>query len=286
MTHSRVLHNFVKPPIHGWMLTLLRERLPSDLAHDQLEVIYDRLARWSSFWLEHRVGVGRSLTAYHHGNDSGWDNSTVFDADRVVETADLATFLRLQLDVLAGLAAELGRPAEAAQWAASAARIGAGMQAQLWEGDRFVSVAPLTGRRSRSDSLLTALPIVAATSLPQEVAAALSAQVQRLLTDHGPATEPVGSSQYESDGYWRGPIWAPSTFIVEYGRRQAGYPAVADELSARFRHLCERSGFAENFDAVTGAGLRDRAYTWTAAVYLLFAGDHVARTSAPPGALA
>ncbi len=284
VTHSRVLHNFVKPPIHGWMLALLRDRLPADLGHEQLEVIYDRLASWSSFWLEHRVGAGRSLPAYHHGNDSGWDNSTVFDADRVVETADLATFLRLQLDVLAGLATELGRPGDAARWSELAGRIGADLLAQLWEGDRFVSVAPLTGRRSRSDSLLTALPIVAAASLPVEVAAALSAQVQGLLTDHGPATEPVGSPQYEPDGYWRGPIWAPSTFIVEYGLRQAGYPAVADELSARFRHLCERSGFAENFDAVTGAGLRDRAYTWTAAVYLLFAADHVARTSSAPPA--
>jgi hypothetical protein len=49
-------------------------------------------------------------------------------------------------------------------------------------------------------------------------------------------------------------------------------------VSARFRALCERSGFAENFDALTGEGLRDRAYTWTAAVYLLLAGEHVART--------
>ena len=40
---------------------------------------------------------------------------------------------------------------------------------------------------------------------------------------------------------------------------------LADEISDRFRALCEQSGFAENFDALTGQGLRDRAYTWTAA---------------------
>jgi hypothetical protein len=27
---------------------------------------------------------------------------------------------------------------------------------------------------------------------------------------------------------------------------------------------------AENFDALTGAGLRDRAFAWTSAVYLVF----------------
>jgi hypothetical protein len=40
--------------------------------------------------------------------------------------------------------------------------------------------------------------------------------------------------------------------------------------------LCEKSGFAENFDAETGTGLRDRAYTWTASSYLIFAASYEA----------
>jgi len=36
-------------------------------------------------------------------------------------------------------------------------------------------------------------------------------------------------------------------------------------------------GFAENFNALTGTGLRDRAYTWTAAGYLLLAEAHELR---------
>ncbi|MDX2716923.1 hypothetical protein PV385_34750, partial [Streptomyces stelliscabiei] len=51
--------------------------------------------------------------------------------------------------------------------------------------------------------------------------------------------------------------------------------------SARFRTLCETHGFAENFDALTGTGLRDRAYTWTAAAYLLLAEAHALRHDAP-----
>jgi glycogen debranching enzyme len=279
VTHSRVLRNYVKPPIHGWALTLLRRRLPAALDADALSSIYDRLARWSSFWLNHRIGAGRQLPAYHHGNDSGWDNSTAFDADRVIESADLAAFLALQLDVLAGLATELGRDEEAVTWSARAEQLSKEMLAQLWDGDRFVSAAPLTGRRSRSESLLTALPIVAGARLPRDVADALVAQIRGLLTTQGLATEPVESERYEPDGYWRGPIWAPSTFLVENGLRSAGFLDLADEVSARFRALCERSGFAENFDAQTGHGLRDRAYTWTAAVYLILAGEYVGRAS-------
>ena len=36
-----------------------------------------------------------------------------------------------------------------------------------------------------------------------------------------------------------------------------------------------RSGCAENFDALTGAGLRDRAYTWTASVMLVMAHEYL-----------
>ncbi|WP_423739437.1 MGH1-like glycoside hydrolase domain-containing protein [Cryobacterium zongtaii] len=86
------------------------------------------------------------------------------------------------------------------------------------------------------------------------------------------------SAEYEADGYWRGPIWAPSTAIIEDGLRRAGQVGLADLISERFRGLCERSGFAENFDALTGEGLRDRAYTWTASCYLTLAREAEERT--------
>jgi hypothetical protein len=53
--------------------------------------------------------------------------------------------------------------------------------------------------------------------------------------------------------------------------RRAGHHYLADDISGRFRRLCETSGFAESFNADTGAGLRDRAYRWTAAVYPILA---------------
>jgi glycogen debranching enzyme len=244
-----------------------------------LELCYERLARWSTFWLGHRVAPGRTLPSYQHGNDSGWDNSTVFDQDRVVESADLATFLAIQLDVLAELADSLDRPADASGWTAASKRLREAVLTDLWDGDRFTTYAPLSGRRGRAESLLTALPIVAGATLPRDVLDALARQISGLLTDYGPATEPPSSDCYESDGYWRGPIWAPSTLLVEDGLRQGGYADLADDVSARFRRLCEESGFAENFDALSGKGLRDRAYTWTAATYLVLSAEYVQRAS-------
>ena len=275
ITHSEVLRNYVKPPIHGWALRRLRATAERPLSRPELEEIHDRLTAWTRFWLDYRRRPGHALPYYQHGNDSGWDNSTTFDRDRLIESPDLAGFLALQVEVLAELSAELGRPAQ--EWTTARDELIAAMLGQLWTGEEFVAIGALSGQRSTSSSLLNLLPLVLGERLPAEVRSSMVAHLLDHLTDHGPATEPVTSPHYESDGYWRGPIWAPSTALIEDGLRASGFTEVADIVNARFRALCEQSGFAENFDAVSGAGLRDRAYTWTAAVYLMFAADFVRR---------
>ncbi|MET9250101.1 hypothetical protein [Nonomuraea sp. NPDC003709] len=267
VTHSEILYNFVKPPIHGWALRHLP--LPPDPAET-----YRLLERWTTFWLDARRAPGRTLPHYQHGNDSGWDNATTFDPERVVETADLAAFLVLQLRELARLAPD---PGTSARWSTQADRMRDALLAELWDGEKFVARGALSGRTWSSSSLLDLMPIVLGEELPHPVRAALAARIERHLTAFGPATELPGSPHYLDDGYWRGPIWAPSTVLIEDGLRRAGYPDLADEISARFRALCEASGFAENFDARTGEGLRDRAYTWTASAYLHLAAAHERR---------
>lgn len=277
IAHSEILYNFVKPPIHGWALMRLRERLPRDLTGVELAEIYERLAKWTRFWLDYRTIAGHELPYYQHGNDSGWDNSTTFDRDRLIESPDLAAFLMIQLDVLAGLADELLLEA-AADWLREKDRIRTALLHQLHDGEGFVAVGAISGAVGKRTSLLNLLPILAGDMLPNDIADLLAAGIREHLTEWGPATQELDTPEYESDGYWRGPIWAPSTMIIEDGLRRSGYRDLADAVSARFRALCERSGFAENFDALTGAGLRDRAYTWTASVYLILAHDTVRRS--------
>jgi glycogen debranching enzyme len=279
VTHSEVLYNFVKPPVHGWAWRRLRDLgLPASISRADLAETYRRLARWTDFWLDARRVPGHDLPHYQHGNDSGWDNSTTFDGDRVVESADLAAFLVLQLRCLAGLAAELGEPP--ARWLDTADRILDAMTRDLWNGERFDSRAATTGQRRPGTSLLDLMPIVLGAALPATIADALAVGIEEHLTTHGLATEPVGSPHYAADGYWRGPIWAPSTVLIEDGLRRAGHVRLADDISHRFRALCEKFGFAENFDAETGTGLRDRAYTWTASAYLILAAAHESRRTA------
>ncbi|WP_181804718.1 amylo-alpha-1,6-glucosidase [Streptomyces shenzhenensis] len=280
VTHSEVLYNFVKPPVHGWAFGRLRRGLPGPLDRAELTEVYERLERWTGFWLTARRVPGAALPYYQHGNDSGWDNATTFAARRVVVTADLAAFLVLQLRQLAELAAELGKRDAVTRWTRTAEEIQAALLDQLWTGDRFVARSADTGETWSSASLLDLMPIVLGEHLPAEVGSVLADHIKAHLTPYGLATELPGSPHYLADGYWRGPIWAPATVLIEDGLRRAGHQRLADDISARFRALCETHGFAENFDALTGTGLRDRAYTWTAGSYLLLARDHHLRADA------
>ncbi|WP_158847593.1 amylo-alpha-1,6-glucosidase [Saccharothrix deserti] len=272
ITHAEVLHNFVKPPIHGWAVNRLRERLPGGLPATELPRLYRQLEAWTTFWLDHRRAPGEPFPHYEHGNDSGWDNSTVFHEQRLVQTADLAAFLVVQMRELTRLAWEIGDEAAATRWTREADTMLAAMVDRLWNGSEFTSRA-VDGAPRTTASLLDLVPIILGAQLPADVHAKVAAGVARHLTPVGLATELPDSPFYEADGYWRGPVWAPSTVLVEDGLRRGGAVSLADQVSARFRAVCEKSGFAENFDALTGQGLRDRAYTWTASAYLLLAGE-------------
>ena len=278
ITHSEVLYNYVKPPIHGWAWAKLRERLARPLTEDEMFAGYTRLSRWSRFWLDYRTTPGRELPFYQHGNDSGWDNSTTFDHDRVIEAPDLAAFLVVQLDVLADLADELGT-GEGDAWRAERDRVEGALLRDLLDDEGFFAVGALSGMVSKRSSLLNLLPVLASDRFASDVSEALAARIAAHLTPWGPATQLLETPEYEDDGYWRGPIWAPSTMLIEEGLRRGGHAELADTINERFRALCEKSGFAENFDARTGAGLRDRAYTWTASVYLVFAHEHTLRAA-------
>ena len=269
------LTTFVKPPIHGWILTRMID-FAGDLPTDRLEQAYTKLSKWTDWWFTYRQPDGDGLPVYWHGNDSGWDNGTVFDVPLPLKAADLAAFLIVQMDALAGFADQLGRTDEAAQWRERADTTLAALIDKLWDGEKFRCISTVTRQPANpSDSVFSCLPILLGNRLPEPIRDALVADIQRHATEWGPATEHPESPVYEPDGYWRGPIWAPSTMILIDGLRAAGETDLARDLAQRFCRLCDQSGFAENFDAVTGAPLRDRGYTWTSSVFLVLANKYL-----------
>ncbi|MBQ1104436.1 hypothetical protein KBY46_00665 [Streptomyces sp. 404i] len=155
-----------QPPIRGWAFGHLRHRLTEGAGPARLADAYDKLSRWTEFWLTARRSPGAALPHYQHGNDSGWDNATTFDPERVVVTADLAALLVLQLRALADWAQELGRLDDALRWTREADRTQAPMFDELWDDGRFVARSADGGTTWGGSSLLDLMPMVRGSTCP------------------------------------------------------------------------------------------------------------------------
>jgi putative isomerase len=269
------VYGFTKPPIQGWAIRKLVEMLGVKRCFPYLEQIYKPLGHLVDWWYEQRDFDADGMPQYHHGNDSGWDNATVFDQGCPTEGADLAAYLVHQCETLAFIASILGRDKAAERWKERASQqLSALLQKGLRNGHFF---APLNGRADApaSLSLLNYMPLILGRRLPAELTASLIKDLEPdgpFLTDWGLASESPLSPKYQADGYWRGPIWAPSTYLIFDGLLDAGYPDLARLVAERFCDLCAHDpGFWENYDAHTGKGLRCPGYSWTAAVFILLA---------------
>lgn len=273
ISEGTTLRGYVKPPIHGWTLRKIIEKVNPSV--EQLEEAYYRISKWTNWWLTRRDRNGNGLCEYDHGNDSGWDNSTVFLDLPPTETPDLATFISIQADVLADIATRLNKPKmEIEAWKAISEQQIKDMLNILFDKDgKPMSRQAYSGKTSYPETLLLRVPILLGDKLPTIIRDGLLNDLKsdKFLTNWGFATESPASPYYVSDGYWRGPIWAPSTYIIYEGLKACGENELAKKIAIQFCKMCAKSGFAENFDAQTGEGLRDRAYTWTAAVFLLLA---------------
>lgn len=264
-----IQYNFNKPPIHGWAISEMLRRFREPVEKETIESLYATLSRQTEWWLKHRRLADQNLPYYLHGNDSGWDNSTMFDRGVPLIAPDLAAFLVLQMDVLVAFAEDLGRPEEQEQWRKDADRLLQALVDELWQGNHFIARLARDNSEVPSMSLVPCVPILLGKRLPESLRRALASQIEGFLTEWGLATEHPESDEYKADGYWRGPIWAPSTYIIVCGLEKSGFHELATSISERFCRLCAKSGFAENYDALTGEALRDPAYTWTSSVYLL-----------------
>ena len=270
-----IVWNYCKPPVHGWALRRIMEHIT--LSPLQAEEAYNRLSKWTEWWLSCRDYDGDGLCEYNHGNDSGWDNATAFSMLPPVATPELQAFLVIQMDVLAELAQKLRRPADACLWKEKADQLLHRLVSVLFVDDLPVVIRSGSHETVPNDSLLPYVSIVLGPKLPERIRRRMVDVLagEKFRTSHGFATESPKSRHYRSDGYWRGPIWAPSTMLLLDGLSRCGETALVRKIAAQFANMVTVSGFAENFDAVTGEGLRDRSYTWTASAFLAMTHDYL-----------
>ncbi|MDR7238518.1 amylo-alpha-1,6-glucosidase [Neobacillus drentensis] len=270
VNNRSALWNFTKPPIHGWTLSRMWEQ-NDFVTEEKLKEVYQPLEKWTKWWLTFQDSDQDGIPQYNHGNDSGWDNSTIFHKGTPVESPDLSSFLVLQMEVLAEIACKLGKNDDARKWMDESQALLDRMLDHFWNGERFVAKRSGTHEIIESDSLVLYVPLILGNRLPPEILNKLAEDIKTkgFLTEFGLATEQPDSPFYREDGYWRGPIWAPTTMLLTDGLLSSGNKDLAFEVAEKFCSMAAKSGMAENYNALTGEGLRDPAFTWTSSVFLI-----------------
>ncbi|HIU16094.1 MAG TPA: hypothetical protein IAC49_06490 [Candidatus Ventricola intestinavium] len=267
---AEVMWNFTKPPIHGIAALhgMMDAFTPAELAE-----AYEKMQRQTDYWLAYMDSDHDGIPQYNHGNDCGWDNCTPFRVGPPVEGPDLCAYIILQLYALEQMAVRLGRSER--DWRAEASELLRRLLSHSYDGKAFHVYQSGTHREfTGGDSLYPFMPLVLGRYLPPEIFAHLTQELKepgRFLTPVGLASESLKSPFYEEDSYWRGPVWPSVMMLLIQGIADGGDTAFSRDLAARFCRCILKNGFAENFQATTGKGLRDPAHTWTAAAFLVLA---------------
>ena len=264
ISQSYKVWNFVKPPVQGWMYKQMIKRNPEFKTPHALEEVYFDMKRNTDWWLNLRGDV----PSYYHGNDSGQDNSTCFDASEHIETPELIAFLSVQCSFLSEAAEILNYPTDKRVYSMLAKELGERAIKDYWDGEKiFVRLAE-TGEPYYCDALMPLRVIVLEDMLPKEMQEYI---VKRIKEHHlckgGIASEAIDSPMFVEDGYWRGAVWAPDMVMFVYALRNLGYNELADEIANNYKTAVTKYGFSENTSALTGKQLRCKGYSWAANAY-------------------
>lgn len=78
----------------------------------------------------------------------------------------------------------------------------------------------------------------------------------------------IQAPAFDRGGYWRGPTWINTNWLLWHGALAHGLPVIADLLYGATLRLVRQSGFREYFDPFDGTGRGGHDHSWSAAVVL------------------
>ncbi|MDR2530378.1 MAG: hypothetical protein LBC65_02400, partial [Oscillospiraceae bacterium] len=138
-THAHVNMIAPKPPFQGFALSWIIDKVGIDaFTAEQCERLYAPMGKWVQWWDQFRTFNG--LLSYVHGDESGWDDASIFCKGMPLASPDLYAFLVLVSECQSKLAAKLGKPAESAEWERRANGLLDTMLTRFWNGEKFVAI--------------------------------------------------------------------------------------------------------------------------------------------------
>ena len=267
-----------KPPIQGWAYLKMMSLNSFFKEEAQVKPIYKQLKGLEKYWIEFRISKDYPLPYYNHGNDSGWDNATPFSSGVPVTTPDLPTYLILLYEALEKMAKILKLEKDEEIYRMKGEDMVLKLITNLWDGSTFRSFQHTDKAfTTTGNSLIELTPILISNRLPKEIVSKILTKFisPSFISEHGIATEAMDSPLYEKNGYWRGPIWAPTTLLFIDALKEIGKIELSKKLARAFCENAQTFGMCENYDPISGQGNDDPAFAWTSSVFLILANQYI-----------
>lgn len=218
-----------------------------------------------------QLDYDRYMAILQSGRAVGWDPVKVVENSPflVADPAITMILLRANRDLLI-LAERLGFQRERVEIQGWIARLERGV-ASLWneEIQAFTTRNLRSGVRGNGVSSATFLAPFAGITEPRFLAP-LNAHFDRI-ADRVHYTVPSYDPDHEGFEhmrYWRGPVWAVVNYMIARGFSETGDAMRGERVRSDTARLIRKSGFAEYFSPIDGAGAGGRSFSWTAAVWL------------------
>lgn len=216
----------------------------------------------------------RVMTLVKEAQALDWDGHSVARhlSMRVCDLGIQCILLRADHDLLY-LAELLGRKAEAQQvreWITRSSHAFSRLKAQ---DGTYRSLDLITGQLAPCVTSASFLPLYAKIATLQEADTLLTLMAKWQIDTPFmvPSSDPHHAS-YDARRYWRGPVWIVVNRMIADGLGHYGFKSAAERIRNTSAASIMKHGFREAFDPCTGEGLGGRDFSWTAAMWLEWAG--------------
>ena len=144
--------------------------------------------------------------------------------------------------------------------------------ARLWDGENgfFCGIDLATGQHTGHLSSASYLCWYAGIDEPRMLHVLHNALRS---CDYPLPSHDVKAAEFDGMRYWRGPTWPILNYLIGRGLADCGHNEEAERLRHATKALIRDHGFSEYFDPVSGVPAGGKAFTWTAAVWLGWAGQ-------------
>lgn len=80
------------------------------------------------------------------------------------------------------------------------------------------------------------------------------------------ASVPVNSSWFKAHGYWQGPAWLNTNWLIIDGLKRYGYTELAEQIKQSSLEMVAKHGSYEYFSPIDGSPAGAKDFSWTAAL--------------------